>query len=443
MRCPALAIVAAVVIVGGLFPDSALADAPVKPASISADLQRSAVPTTYGVLEARRDGTRRKSEESCKVKRGEGVWIEVLDIDKWLKDPKVAERLPPERDTNRLVPFINGHPLQGIYPDKTEVYEYTDETGLRVGHSFHFVLLRTANSKSSWNKLLNRPVFVRPMEISIGFENGESMPTWAVPTADVEKSPFQLILIPTGRFAAGVAVIVGSFVIFLMLARTTDIIRDTTVALRPDGKRPYSLARAQMAFWFFLVIGSFFFLWIITGDMDTLTDSVLALIGISAGTALGSAFIDAGKRPKPSLVGEQPIDFGQPREQVAEQYKARIAEAKKRLDDLQAQKPTAADPEANQRQQEALREDIEALGWSADYFRWPPWKGVMHDLLSEGGLISFHRFQIFVWTLVLGIIFIVSVYSELSMPQFSAALLGLLGISAGTYVGFKLPEARK
>ena len=28
--------------------------------------------------------------------------------------------------------------------------------------------------------------------------------------------------------------------------------------------------------------------------------------------------------------------------------------------------------------------------------------------------------------------------SELAMPQFSATLLGLLGISAGTYVGFKL-----
>ena len=442
MRFPPFLIAAAVAISSGLFLPSSPGAVPVQSASVSSDLQTSAAPTTYGVLEARKDGIARRSKLPCKVKRGEGIWIDVLDIDRWLQDPKVAERLPKDRDTSRLVPFINGHPLPGVYPDKSEFYEYSDGMGTHMERSFHFVLTRTANSKNTWVKLLNRPVFVRPMDLSVGFENGEHMPTWVVPKTD-EESPFQLVLIPTGRFAAGVAVIVGSFVIFLMLARTTDIIRDTTVALRPDGKRPYSLARAQMAFWFFLVIGSFFFLWIITGDMDTLTDSVLALIGISAGTALGSAFIDAGKRPKPSLVGEQPIDFGQPREQVAEQYKARIAEAKKRLDDLQAKKPTAADPEANQRQQEALREDIEALIWSADYFRWPPWKGVMHDLLSEGGLISFHRFQIFVWTLVLGIIFIVSVYSELAMPQFSAALLGLLGISAGTYVGFKLPEARK
>lgn len=442
MRSPFFVLAVTSVIAGGFFSRSSLGEVPVKPASVSSNLQTSAVTTTYGVLKARNDGTPREKDVPCKVKRGEGIWIDVLDIDKWLQDPKVVPRLPQDHETSHLVPFINGNPLQGDYPDKSEFYEYTDAAGTHVGRSFHFILLRTATSKSSWDKLLNRPVFVRPMELSVGFENGERMPTWVVPKTDLD-SPFQLILIPTGRFVAGVAVIVGSFIIFLILAGSTDIIRDTTVALRPDGLRPYSLARTQMAFWFFLVIGSFFFLWIITGDMDTLTDSVLGLIGISAGTALGSAFIDASKSPKSSLVGNQPIDFGQPREKVAEEYKARIEEAKKKLDDLQALKPKAADPEANQRKQEALLQDIEALSWSADYFRWPPWKGVMHDLLSEGGLISFHRFQIFVWTLVLGIIFVVSVYSELAMPQFSAALLGLLGISAGTYVGFKLPESNK
>ena len=79
------------------------------------------------------------------------------------------------------------------------------------------------------------------------------------------------------------------------LARYTHIIRDAAAPRRPDGQRPYSLARGQMAFWFFLVIASYFFLWIVTGDMNTLNTSVLALIGISAGTALGSAFVDAAK----------------------------------------------------------------------------------------------------------------------------------------------------
>ena len=62
------------------------------------------------------------------------------------------------------------------------------------------------------------------------------------------------------------------------------------------------------------------------------------------------------------------------------------------------------------------------------------------DVLTDGQAYSFHRFQIFAWTIILGIIFIASVYNNLAMPQFSTTLLGLMGISAGTYIGFKFPE---
>ena len=67
-------------------------------------------------------------------------------------------------------------------------------------------------------------------------------------------------------------------------------------------------------------------------------------------------------------------------------------------------------------------------------------KGFVRDVLSDGGGYSFHRFQIFAWTIVLGIIFVSSVYNNLTMPEFSATLLGLMGISSGTYIGFKFPE---
>jgi hypothetical protein len=42
--------------------------------------------------------------------------------------------------------------------------------------------------------------------------------------------------------------------------------------------------------------------------------------------------------------------------------------------------------------------------------------------------------------IVLGIMFSSSVYNKLSMPEFNATLLGLMGISSGTYIEFKLPE---
>lgn len=69
-------------------------------------------------------------------------------------------------------------------------------------------------------------------------------------------------------------------------------------------------------------------------------------------------------------------------------------------------------------------------------------KGFLNDILSDSSGYSFHRFQIFAWTIVLGIMFLSSVYNNLTMPEFSATLLGLMGISSGTYIGFKFPEVK-
>jgi len=69
--------------------------------------------------------------------------------------------------------------------------------------------------------------------------------------------------------------------------------------------------------------------------------------------------------------------------------------------------------------------------------------GFLRDILADASGYSFHRFQIFSWTIVLGIIFVSSVYNNLTMPEFSATLLGLMGLSSGTYIGFKFPEQKQ
>jgi hypothetical protein len=70
---------------------------------------------------------------------------------------------------------------------------------------------------------------------------------------------------------------------------------------------------------------------------------------------------------------------------------------------------------------------------------------LVKDLLSEedasagqGRVITFHRFQIVGWTLILGVVFVSEVLSKLVMPVFDATLLTLMGISSGTYLGFKV-----
>ena len=77
------------------------------------------------------------------------------------------------------------------------------------------------------------------------------------------------------------------------------------------------------------------------------------------------------------------------------------------------------------------------------------WNQWILDLLSEENdmskpqIMSFHRFQIIVWTLVLGVVFCSEVLTKLGMPNFDSTLLILMGISSGTYLGFKFPPVAK
>lgn len=67
-------------------------------------------------------------------------------------------------------------------------------------------------------------------------------------------------------------------------------------------------------------------------------------------------------------------------------------------------------------------------------------QSMLKDLLTDATGYSLHRLQLLTWTLVLWIVFWRSVWRALAMPDFDATLLALMGISNGTYVGFKIPE---
>lgn len=62
------------------------------------------------------------------------------------------------------------------------------------------------------------------------------------------------------------------------------------------------------------------------------------------------------------------------------------------------------------------------------------------DILSDEHGVCFHRFQMAGWTVVLAFVFLYTVFTEMRMPEFDTSLLALMGISAGTYLGYKLPE---
>jgi hypothetical protein len=197
-----------------------------------------------------------------------------------------------------------------------------------------------------------------------------------------------------------------------------------------------------MAFWFFLVYASYVSIWLITSALDTITSSLLALMGISAGTALGEALIDNGKD---TTITNQLQDLTAEK-QALEQG---ITQTQADLDATDPASATATDQSNRELLNRQLTDSRTRLNQLDQQLRTVTAQsapsvsaGFLRDILSDGSGYSFHRFQIFAWTIVLGIIFVSSVYNNLTMPEFSTTLLGLMGLSAGTYIGFKFPEQK-
>jgi len=288
---------------------------------------------------------------------GGTITVVVTNLAAWAQES-------PDNDPTKLVPLINGRQLDGLYPTET----YLRSSVLR------FRLALTDANKDTWTSLLGKPKsYGYPVSFTVGMGGKERFAT----EFDYKHKNLRLTVISGygALFSLTFAALTG--IVLIQLSRKTDLIRDNTNHPPPAGeRRPYSLGRAQMAFWFFLVLTSYVGLWLITGSLETITPSILAIMGISAGTTIGAALIDADKNEEKSALG------------------------------------------------------------SGDTVS----KGFLKDLLSNGDAYSFHRFQIFGWTLVLGIIFADSVYERLQMPEFNSTLLGLMGISAGAYVGLKIPE---
>ncbi|HKO56931.1 MAG TPA: hypothetical protein VJ276_13735 [Thermoanaerobaculia bacterium] len=245
--------------------------------------------------------------------------------------------------------YLNGNDT-GIAP------EAIDAPGGRL--QFH--LERNAANKAVWGALLRHPFLyqVRRVKAGVGI----------APAPVAIAAEFWLVVVKWAWYAwAWLVLLLLVVILFAWLTAKKGMLRDVAGG-------PYSLGRCQMAWWFFLIIVAYVMIWLISGDRDTIPVSLLGLMGISAGTALGAVLIES----------------------------------------TQAGNAPAAPPHSN---------------------------GFVRDILGDSqGNIGLHRFQMVLWTIVLGIMFVVGVMAELSMPEFNATLLATMGVSAGTYLGFKFPE---
>lgn len=348
------------------------------------------------------------------------VTVEMEDFAEWADN----------NDATKLVPFINGRALRGNYPEE-----------IHAEHNrVHFHLEITPESKEVWTDLLGAPEGAyRPVTFTVGLENKSPFDS-----VHGQGKPVPLTVISPVYGLVSLLVALLTLASFLWLSRKTSIIREPGPSPGGGKLKPYNLGRTQMAFWFFLIYVSYLVIWLITDALDTITPSLLGLMGISAGTALSEALIDSGKDTAQS---GQLLDLNAEKPSL----ETSIAQLSQQLTDVNAKdNPSAEDTADRDSLNKQLQDARTRLGQvnqqiatltpaaSANVSR-----GFLQDILADANGYSFHRFQIFAWTIVLGIIFMSSVYNNLTMPEFSATLLGLMGLSSGTYIGFKFPEQKQ
>lgn len=351
------------------------------------------------------------------------ILITIDNLEKW------AAQHPC--DTSKFVLCFNGIPLKGMPPP------------FRAENTLGFDLKITPDFRETWKTFVGRAIS-RDTRVFFTVRNDN---------ATIEGSASAPVPVNWRGLKIFLVVVVAALLVFVWLAWWSDIIREA--GEQPKGtsesgaanRKRYSLARTQMACWFFVVVISYVYIWIMTDDLSSLTTSVLALIGISAATGISSALVDSSKRTDRENVHRK-LEEKKKTEQV-EVEKLR-SEASLLDVAFQASRGLTHEPQVHSdlvaRQSDLAAKEKEIaqttrkLREVQDSLAPIPSEGFLNDVLSDEGGVSFHRFQMFAWTIVLVIIFVSKVWDGLVMPDFDPTLLGLMGISGGTYIGFKLPN---
>lgn len=357
------------------------------------------------------------------------IIVKVAGLDTLVKQSKCVDQPSPPCVKKDIMLYLDGRPIEGLKPESGA--PKPEEGSLR----YH--LLRTEDSEEHWADLLGLNLGsgglsgTRRVAVSVGLEDGYAIDT------DVEN--FNLVRARRWRFIVwAIGILVGLFLLF-QLARRSDILRDPDYLVDWGQRKPYSLGRVQAAWWFVIIIISFIFIWLVTGQYDLSTTAVV-LLGIGLGTALGSTVIDSGKRERAAndvngntaelnTMLAQRKNLEAELEHLKEQSRKGVAQ----VDGVAVSAAiTAKETEYRAMIEEIKRKYPTAIGAGSEHW--------YMDIISDENGVSFHRFQMLGWTVVLGIMFVVGMMGRLAMPVFSETLLALMGLSAGTYLGFKIPE---
>ena len=160
--------------------------------------------------------------------------------------------------------------------------------------------------RAAWGDILGSPSFdTRLLNVTVGID-GEP----PLSTATGGPVSLKLTVLAWPPVLAAGALFVALLIGFFLLMRHSNILRDATppedaVAIVNGKLDPskavtnrgtYSLAKLQAAWWFFIFIGAYLLIGIVTWDFySSVSSTALILLGIGAGTVVGGTLIDTSK----------------------------------------------------------------------------------------------------------------------------------------------------
>ncbi|QHV96429.1 kinetochore Spc7 family protein [Spirosoma endbachense] len=398
------------------------------------------------------------------LKLEDELTVEVENLPTLLKMGKAQKK--------SIVLFLDDRPLKDV-----KIYPLGDSSNRKL--RFQLAISEDAEARQVWTYILGKPSWTpRKTTVSVGLVDSFALPSNAAINFNV---------IPHGWFTIWSFLFILLVVGFFLIGDKSELLRDSVPQPGGGQRRPFSLARTQIAFWFFIILASYLFIGMITGNFSSsITGSVLVLLGISSATAVGSAVIDANKNnstetqkqlvsAKDTLneIGQLDLaiqslkndDTGlteniQTINSQLPTLKADLETLKREAEQdstnaVKSQSVKAKQDEIDSNEKDLLEKQTSLVAKQAELAIKQTEKeekvsllrkltnqseNFLIDILSDINGVSFHRFQMAAWTLILGIIFIVQVYKVLAMPVFNETLLTLLGISAGTYLSLKIPE---
>ncbi|MBI2793865.1 MAG: hypothetical protein HYX66_04345 [Ignavibacteria bacterium] len=246
-------------------------------------------------------------------------------------------------------------------------------------------------NQQAWSMVLGSPgSFSKMVSVSVASAlSGRSLPTVVNKRHNINSGvileakkqqgyALMLMLVSPARLSVALGITLLLCLLFWWAISKTDMLRVSTMQKfnTPDEKPPYSLALAQMAFWYVLIVASSIYLWVFTDIFVPFSNSVLGILGISTVTGITGMTIDSRCEKQSMEKGSQPYQ---------------------------------------------------------------PSKNLLRDITNDAtGSPAVQRVMILVWTMLFGAYYLFDVYRSVSIPEIDESMLILMGLTSSAYLGGKV-----